>query len=134
MAKQITADKLNQITSTIIGAAIKVHRALGPGLLESAYHACLCCELKASGLRLEVEKPLPLSYRGVQIDCVYRADLIVDAAVLVEVKAMEDLATVHSRQLNTYLRLTECPVGLLLNFGAPTMRQGIKRIVNKFPE
>ena len=133
MAKP-TADKLNQITSTIIAAAINVHRALGPGLLESAYLACLSYELKATGLGVEVQKPLSLIYRGVQIDCVYRADLIVDGVVLVEVKAMEDLATVHSRQLNTYLRLAECPVGLLLNFGAPTMREGIKRVVNKFPE
>jgi GxxExxY protein len=134
MAERITADRLNQITSTIIGAAIKVHRALGPGLLESAYLACLCYELKMANVQFELQTPLPLVYHGVRIDCVYRADLIVEGTILVEVKALEVLAAVHSRQLNTYLRLAKCPVGLLLNFGTPTMREGIKRVVNKFPE
>jgi GxxExxY protein len=134
MDKAITADKLNQITSTVIAAAIKVHRALGPGLLENAYLPCLCYELQAARVRIERQKPLPLVYRGVKIDCAYRADLIVEEAVLVEVKAMETLASVHERQLRTYLRLADCNVGLLLNFGAPTMKAGIKRVANEFPD
>jgi GxxExxY protein len=131
---QHTADRLNQITSTIIAAAIKVHRALGPGLLENAYLPCLCCELDLSNVRIERQKALPLFYRGIRIDCAYRADLIVEKAVLVEVKAMATLASVHERQLQTYLRLAGCNVGLLLNFGAPTMKAGIKRVANQFPD
>jgi len=129
-----TAGALNRITSTILSAAIGIHRALGPGLLESAYLVCLSHELTAGGLQVERQKPLALVYRGVTIDCAYRADLVVDSQVLVEVKALDALAPIHSRQLNTYLRLGEYPVGLLLNFGAPTMKEGIRRIVNGFTE
>jgi GxxExxY protein len=134
MPKAHTADSLNQITSSIIAAAIKVHRVFGPGLLESAYLLCLCYELRSLNLQLELQKTLPLVYGEVTIDCVYRADLIVEGAVLVEVKAVEVLAAVHTRQLHTYQKLSDCRVGLLLNFGAPTMKEGIKRVVNKFPE
>ena len=134
MRTAVTAEALNRITSTILSAAIGIHRALGPGLLESAYLACLSHELTAGGLRVEQQKPLALVYRGVRIDCAYRADAVVEHQVLVEVKALDTLAPIHSRQLQTYLRLGEYPVGLLLNFGAPTMREGIRRIVNGFPE
>jgi GxxExxY protein len=130
----VTADRLNQITSTIIAAAIRVHRALGPGLLENAYLPCLCYELHAAKVRFERQKTLPLVYRGVTVECAYRTDLIVEEAVLVEVKAMAELAPVHERQLRTYLRLAHCSVGLLLNFGAPTMKAGIKRVANEFPD
>jgi GxxExxY protein len=130
----LNADRLNQITSAIIGAAINVHRALGPGLLENAYLPCLCYELEAAGLGFELQEALPLAYRGVRIECAYRADLIVEEAVLVEVKAMEALAPIHERQLRTYLKLADCSVGLLLNFGALTMKAGTKRVANKFPE
>ena len=133
MASPATADALNSLTSIIISAAIGIHRTFGPGLLEHAYLACLCHELKSAGLEIEVQKALPLIYRGVKIDCAYRADLIVERVVLVGVKAVDNLAPFHSKQLTTYLRLGECPVGLLLNFGAPTMKEGIKRIVNGFP-
>jgi GxxExxY protein len=129
-----TADTLNQITSIILSAAIGIHRALGPGLLESAYLTCLVHELVAAQLRIERQKALPLVYRGVTIECSYRADLVVEESVLIEVKALETLAPIHSQQLYTYLRLGNFPVGLLLNFGAPTMKAGIKRIVNGFPE
>ena len=115
-----TADTLNQITSIILSAAIGIHRALGPGLLESAYLTCLIHELVAAQLRIERQKALPLVYRGVTIECSYRADLVVEESVLIEVKALETLGN--------------SPVGLLLNFGAPTMKAGIKRIVNGFPE
>jgi GxxExxY protein len=129
-----TADTLNQITSIILSAAIGIHRALGPGLLESAYLTCLVHELVAAQLRIERQKALPLVYRGVTIECSYRADLVVEESVLIEVKALETLAPIHSQQLYTYLRLGNFPVGLLLNFGAPTMKAGIKRMVNGFPE
>jgi GxxExxY protein len=133
MSSNATAESLNQLTSSIVQAAISVHRTLGPGLLESAYLACLCFELSTSGLKLERQKPLPLVYRGMKIDCAYRADLLVADEVLVEVKAMDSMAPIHSQQLYTYLRIADCRVGLLLNFGARTMKDGIKRVVNEFP-
>jgi GxxExxY protein len=129
-----TADTLNQITSIILSAAIGIHRALGPGLLESAYLTCLVHELVAAQLRIERQKALPLVFRGVTIECAYRADLVVEESVLIEVKGLETLAPIHSQQLYTYLRLGNYPVGLLLNFGAPTMKAGIRRMVNAFPE
>jgi GxxExxY protein len=129
-----SAESLNQLTSTIIDAAIGIHRALGPGLLESAYFECLCFELVLAKLRIEKQKALPLVYRDVTIRCAYRADLVVEGAVVVEVKAIEAIAPIHSRQLYTYLCIADCRVGLILNFGAKTMVDGIKRVVNKFPE
>ena len=128
------AEALNDITSRIIAAAIEIHRALGPGMLEGAYVACLAHELRERAMPFELQKIVPLVYKGVRLDAAYRADLIVDQAVLVEVKALDTLAPVHARQLQTYLRLTDLRVGLLLNFGAPVMKAGIKRIVNRFPE
>ena len=128
------ADQLNEITSSIIAAAIRIHRALGPGLLETAYLACLCHELRQLEVRLETQKAVPLVYGDLRIDCAYRADLLVERSVIVEVKAADLLAPLHARQLHTYVKLAACPFGLLLNFGAPTMRDGIKRIVNQFPD
>jgi len=125
-----TRNALNDLTSRIIASGIAIHRALGPGLLESAYLACLTYELHTIGLRVEVQKPIPLIYRGVALDCAYRADLIVQGVVLIEVKALETLAPIHSRQLYTYLRLADLRLGLLLNFGAMTMKDGIKRVAN----
>ena len=127
---EVSTKQLNQITSTIIGAAIRIHRALGPGLLEKAYWCCLCFELYSAGLRIETQKSLPLVYRGVNIECAYRADLIVEGLVIVEVKAVNGLAPIHSRQLLTYLRLASCPLGLLLDFGGETMKAGVKRVIN----
>ena len=129
----LTADALNQLTATIIGAAIDIHRTFGPGLFENAYLACLVHDLRNAGLELELEKALPLEYRGVRLEVAYRVDIVVARAIIVEVKALEMLARSHSRQLRTYLRLSGCRVGLLLNFGAPTMLEGIKREVNNFP-
>ena len=125
---------MNRITSTVIGAAIQVHRVIGPGLLESVYQACLCYELQQAGLRFEVEKSLPLTYRDVKINRAYEADVMVEEAVIVEVKAMIALPLVCKQQLLTYLKLADCRVGLILNFGAPTMTAGIERVANKFPE
>jgi GxxExxY protein len=130
----LTANDLNRITSAVIASAIKVHRALGPGLLENAYDACLCHDLFKSGLTLDRQKPLPLVYDGLIMDCAYRADIVVQDLVLLEVKALESLLPIHRRQLSTYLRLGNYRVGLLLNFGALTMRDGILRVVNRFPE
>jgi GxxExxY protein len=134
MRPAVSAESLNRITSNIIECAIRIHRSVGPGLLESAYFGCLRYELVSSGLRIETQKALPLMYQGVQIDCAYRADLVVEDCIIVEVKALEALAPIHSRQLLTYLRVADCPLGLLLNFGSKTMKEGIKRVVNRFPE
>ena len=134
MTPPLNAALLKAITSLIIAKAIAIHRALGPGLLESAYLHCLCYELMTAGLRIDVQKPIPLLYHGVKIDCAYRADLMVENFVIVEVKALEALAPIHSRQLHTYLRLANCPVGLILNFGAQMMKDGIVRVVNNAPE
>ena len=128
------AAALNRLTERTIGAAMRIHRRLGPGLLENADWACLCYEVASAGLRHEVQKAIPLVYDGVNIDCAYRADLVLEGTVLVEVKALEAIAPTHSRQLHTYLRLGNYPIGLLLDFGAPTMKAAIKRIVNNFPE
>jgi GxxExxY protein len=122
----------NAIASRIIEAAISIHRALGPGLLENTYLSCLIRSLTEAQLLLETQRPIPLVFRGVTVDCAYRADLVVDATVLVEVKAVEAIAPVHIRQVYTYLRIGNYPVGLLLNFGSTTMKEGIKRVVNRF--
>lgn len=119
----------NRITEGIIGAAIEVHREVGPGLLESAYEACLAHELAARGLQLERQVPLPVRYKGVELDCGYRLDLVVEGAVIVELKAAKALEPIHTAQLLTYLRLSGLRVGLLLNFNVPVLKQGIKRVV-----
>lgn len=126
------ADKqrLNQITEQIIGAAIQVHRALGPGLLESAYEACLAFEIAHRGLRVEQKKPLPVVYRDVRLECGYRLDLVIEQTIIVEVKAIDRLAPVHRAQLLSYLRLSGCPAGLLINFNVTALKDGIVRMVN----
>lgn len=128
-----SADDLNRTTAAIIKAAINVHRALGPGLFESAYRACLVRELRLAGFQVEEERAVPLVYRHTVLECVYRVDLDVDACVLVEVKAVEALEAIHFRQITTYLRLADYRVGLLMNFGTTLMKDGIHRVVNKFP-
>ena len=125
---------LNESTRRIIVAAIDIHRVLGPGLLESAYAACLCYELRQLGLPFVRQAPLPLKYKNVSLDCAYRADLIVEGLIIIEVKALDLLAPIHARQLLTYLKILGSPVGLILNFGAKTMREGIRRVVNRFPD
>ena len=123
-----------QITGEIIGAAIEVHRELGPGLLESSYEMCLARELELCGISFEFEKPLPLEYKGVRLDCGYRLDLLVAGAVIVEVKSVENLAPIHDAQLLTYLKLTGVKVGLLINFNVAFLRHGIRRLVFRCPE
>ena len=127
------ADQLNAITEQIIGAAMDVHRVIGPGLLESAYEACLAFELRARGFRVEQQKPLPVVYKQVKLDCGYRLDMVVNDLVIVEIKAVEKLNAVHEAQLLSYLRLLSCRVGLLLNFHCTMLKHGIRRVVNDFP-
>ena len=125
---------INELTELVIGCAIEVHRALGPGLLESAYEICLCRELSLRNVAFECEKPLPLTYKGVKLDCGYRADLIVDSRVLVEVKSVDELAAIHDAQLISYLKLSELKVGLLINFNVRVLTHGICRKVIGPPE
>ncbi len=120
---------INRVTGRIIGAAVDVHRALGPGLLESAYEACLVYELRECGLSVEQQKPLPLVYKAIQLDCGYRLDLLVDDCVIVEIKAVSELAPIHSAQLLSYLKLSGYPVGLLINFNVTVLKNGIRRLV-----
>ena len=127
------SERLNHITDQVIGAAIEVHRALGPGLLESAYEACLAFELAQRGLKVESQKPLPVVYKEVHLDCGYRLDLLVENAVIVEIKAVESLAPIHQAQLLSYLRLSGCKVGLLINFNVTVLKHGLRRLVNDFP-
>lgn len=126
-------DEVNRITGAIIAAGIEVHRALGPGLMESAYLACMIVELRAAGFALDTQKQLPLFYKGLQIDCAYRVDLIVSGCVIVELKCVSEFAPVHRAQLLTYLKLTGCSLGLLLNFHVPVFKQGICRVLNVRP-
>jgi len=123
-------ERLNGITEGIIGAAIEVHRALGPGLLESAYEGCLAFELAERGFKVERQKALPIFYKSVRIDCGYRLDLLVEESVIVEIKAVAAFAPIHKAQLLSYLRLSRCKVGLLINFNVEVLRDGIKRLVN----
>ncbi len=128
------SDGLSQLTGRIIGAAIGVNRELGPGLLESAYQACLEYQLKEDGVRFKRQLALPLKYRGVYVDCGYRVDLLVEDRVMVEIKSVEKLAPIQRAQMITYLKLSGCPVRLILNFNVASMRQGIRRIHNRFLE
>ncbi|MGA2958110.1 MAG: GxxExxY protein [Thermodesulfobacteriota bacterium] len=126
--------KLNDITEAVIGAAIVVHKELGPGLLESAYEACLAYELAEKGLKIERQKGLPLRYRGVLLDCGYRLDLLVESQVVVKVKAVEKIELIHEAQLLSYLKLSKCQLGLLINFNVEVLKNGIRRLVNRFLE
>ena len=120
----------NGITGQIVDAAMKVHTALGPGLLENAYEACLAHELKKRGLEVERQKELPIQYDGQTIDAGYRLDLLVDNTVIVELKAVADIAPIHHAQIISYLKLGKKPVGLLINFNVQRLKDGIKRFAN----
>jgi GxxExxY protein len=131
-ASTASASDLNQITHGIIAAAIEVHRHLGPGLLESAYQECVCYELSQMGLAFTREVHLPLSYKGLQLDCNYRIDLLVEDAVVVELKSVEQILPIHSAQLLTYLKASHKQIGLLINFNVLVLKNGIKRVVNDY--
>ena len=124
-------NECNEVTRAVIGAAIEVHRAMGPGLLESAYEVCLEHELLGRGLRCERQKPLPVVYRGVRLDCGYRIDLLVERLVLVELKAVARVLAIHQAQMLTYLELSGLHVGLLLDFHVLRMTDGVHRYVHK---
>ncbi len=119
----------NELTHAIIGAAIEVHRALGPGLLESVYEECLAHELKRRGLRFERQKPLPVVYRDVKLECGYRLDLVVEGRVVVELKAVDELGPIHEAIVLTYLRFSGCRIGLLIDFHTTILKNGIRRFV-----
>ncbi|HTZ96529.1 MAG TPA: GxxExxY protein [Terriglobales bacterium] len=127
-------DRLDQITRKIIGAAIEVHKVVGPALLESAYQVCLAFEMRQRGLQAVEQLPLPLLYKGVKLDCGYRIDLLVEDSVIIENKAVEQLSPIHDAQLLSYLRLTHRKVGLLINFHSRVLKDGLRRIVNEFPD
>jgi len=124
----------SHITQQIIGAAIKIHRKLGPGLLESAYEACLAHELEKSGLQVQRQKAVPLVYEAVKLECGFRADLVVNGEVVVEVKCKEALHPVDQAQLLSYLRLMDLRVGLLINFHVAVLKDGIKRMANNYQD
>ena len=129
-AKEIQMTE-NEISEKIIGCAIQVHRELRPGLLESSYLECVYFELIQTGLLVEKQKPLPLVYKDVKLDCGYRLNLMVENKVVIEVKAVEALNDVHMAQILTYLKLSKCRLGLLMNFNVVLMKDGIRRVANK---
>jgi GxxExxY protein len=121
--------EINQITHEILDSAYKVHSALGPGLLESSYRTCLVYELREKGFKVEEEKALPLIYENLKLDCGYRIDILVEDKVVIELKTVENFKDVHTAQVLTYLKLTGCKVGLLLNFYTKSLKDGIKRLI-----
>ena len=123
---------IDEITGTVLDVALRLHRELGPGLLESVYETLLSLRLNALGLNAERQKLIGVEFEGVRIDAAFRADLLVDERLIVEIKSIDRLAPVHSKQLLTYLRLIKQPVGLLINFGGETLREGVRRIVNEY--
>ncbi|MGE0121249.1 MAG: GxxExxY protein [Dongiaceae bacterium] len=123
------ADAPDALTSRVIGLAIEVHRALGPGLLESANEECLCFELTSHGVRFNRQVSLPVVYKSVRLDCAYRMDIVIEGLLVAELKTVERILPVHEAQLLTYLRLSGMTTGLILNFHAPVLREGIKRLV-----
>src|SRR3954470_11091416 len=125
---------LDQLSTAVIGAAIEVHRALGPGLLESSYEVCLCHELSLRGINFQRQVPIALTYKGVRLDCGYRADLVVEEKLLVELKSIEALLPIHDAQLLSYLKLGKWQLGLIINFNVQLLKQGIRRRVLKLAE
>ena len=124
----------NEIGQIVVDRAHQVHRELGPGLLESTYEACLCHELREAGLNVEMQKALPVVYESVNLDCGYRMDLLIEKKVVVEIKAVEALNEVHLAQILTYLKLSECRLGYLINFNVKRIKDGIRRVVNQLSE
>lgn len=123
-------DELNKITEGIIGAAIEVHRNLGPGLLESAYQAALAYELNLRGYKVEQQKPLPMQYKEIKLDAGYRLDFLINDKVVLEIKSSDKIVPIHDAQILSYLRLSGCKVGLLINFNVTLLKNGIKRFIN----
>jgi len=126
---ETTERESDPLTHSIIGAAIEVHRGLGPGLLESAYEACLLYELRLQGISVKAQQPLPVFYKNVILDCGYRLDLLVEDKVIVEIKSVRELVAIHEAQLLSYLKLSNCRRGLLINFNVKMLKEGIKRLI-----
>jgi iron complex transport system substrate-binding protein len=122
---------LNTLSGAIVNAAFHVHSSLGPGLLESVYEIALAHELRKQGLKVERQKPIPIEYDGIRFEEGFRADLVVEDCIVLELKSVEELSRVHSKQLLTYIRLLDYRLGLLINFGAPIIKDGIRRVVNR---
>jgi GxxExxY protein len=120
---------LNELTDAIIGAAMEVHRTLGPGLLESTYEMCLCRELVIRGIPIQRQVPIPVEYKGVKLDCGYRADIVVNGSILVEIKVSDSLLSIHDAQLLSYLKLGGWKIGLLINFNVELLKNGLRRRV-----
>lgn len=127
-------NSIDSIASEIVDAAFKIHKELGPGLLESAYEACLEHELLKRGYQVERQKPQPVHYDGIVIDAGYRLDLLINDSVIIELKAVEQLLPIHQAQLTTYLKLSRKTLGFLINFNVPLFKSGIRRIANQFQE
>ena len=125
--------ELDDVTGVIVDASVRIHRNLGPGLFESVYEALLASALRQRGLCVEQQKMIGLSYEGLNFEQAFRADLLVERSVIAEIKSIDRLAPVHTKQMTTYLRLLNLQVGLILNFGAPIMKEGIRRVVNDLP-
>ena len=122
--------EFDELSRRVIGCAIEVHRNLGPGLLESTYRQCLAYELSHAGLSFQMEVPLPVRYKETLLDCGYRIDLLVNGDLVVEAKSVETLLPIHHAQILTYMRLSKAPLGLLINFNVPLLKDGIKRVIN----
>jgi GxxExxY protein len=122
--------RFDHVTHEIIAAAVAVHRALGPGLLESAYKTCLCYELAERNIRFAKESSIPVTYKNVRIEVCYRVDLIVEDSVVVELKSVDQIAPIHQAQVLTYMKLTGCPLGLIINFNVPKLTDGVKRLLS----
>ena len=129
MGNAIEIQREDPLTSRVIGLAIEVHKELGPGLLESAYEECLCFELESQGIPFERQVPLPVRYKTIKLDCGYRMDVVVQKSLILELKAFERILPIHEAQLLTYLKLSKCRTGLLLNFNSPLLKDGIRRMV-----
>ena len=128
------AYRLNELTELIIGAAIEVHRATGPGLMESVYEHCLCYELSQRGLSFQRQVELPVAYKGIKLNCGFRMDVIVENQIVLELKTVDQLLPIHSAQLLTYLKLSGKKIGLLINFNEPVLKKGLKRLANRAPD
>ena len=130
MRRTDVASAMNNLTERVIGAAIEVHRHLGPGLLESVYEVCLCQQLALDGIRFERQLAIPFAYKGVQLDAGYRLDVVVEQQIVLELKSVEQLLPIHDAQVITYLKLTGLPLGLLINFNVAALARGVKRFAN----
>jgi GxxExxY protein len=127
-------ERLEAIATQVVDAAFCVHRELGPGLLESAYEMALCREFSLRGIRFERQKPMPVEYKGSLLDCGYRIDALVEDSIILELKAVDEITATHKAQLFTYLKLTHCHIGFLINFNTRLLREGISRVVFQLPE